>query len=63
VVSPFRYSNVPFAIVLGFLVFGDLPDVIAFAGIALIIVSGIYTLHREQLRHREARVPAADPPA
>ena len=63
VVSPFRYSNVPFAIVLGFLVFGDLPDVIAFAGIALIIVSGIYTLHREQVRHREARVPAANPPA
>ena len=43
------------AIVLGFLVFGELPDGIAFAGIALIIASGMYTIHREQVRQRAAR--------
>jgi drug/metabolite transporter (DMT)-like permease len=63
VVSPFRYSNVPFAIVLGFFVFGELPDVIAFAGIALIIASGMYTIHREQVRQRAARALASANPA
>jgi drug/metabolite transporter (DMT)-like permease len=52
VVSPFRYSNVPFAILLGFLVFGELPDVVSFAGIFLIIGSGIYTIHRERVRRQ-----------
>jgi drug/metabolite transporter (DMT)-like permease len=54
VVSPFRYSNVPMAIVLGLLVFSELPDLISFAGIALIVLSGIYTIHREQLRRPAA---------
>jgi drug/metabolite transporter (DMT)-like permease len=54
VVSPFRYSNVPFAILLGFVVFGELPDLMSFAGIALIIASGLYTIHREQVRRRRA---------
>ncbi len=53
-VSPFRYSNVPLAIFLGFVVFGDVPDPLASMGIALIVASGIYTLHRERIRHREA---------
>jgi len=52
-VSPFRYSNVPLAIFLGFVVFGDVPDPLAATGIGLIVASGIYTLHRERVRHRE----------
>lgn len=51
VVSPFRYTNVPFAILLGFVVFAELPDAMTFAGIALIIGSGVYTIHRERVRH------------
>jgi drug/metabolite transporter (DMT)-like permease len=54
VVSPFRYSNVPFAIILGLAIFGELPDIFALAGIALIVGSGLYTLHRERVRRREA---------
>jgi len=54
VVSPFRYSNVPLAILLGFFVFGELPDAMSFAGIALIIASGLYTIHRERERRRGA---------
>jgi drug/metabolite transporter (DMT)-like permease len=53
-VSPFRYSNVPLAIVLGVAVFGDVPDLFAATGIALIVASGIYTIHRERVRQREA---------
>ena len=51
VVSPFRYSNVPFAILLGLALFGDLPDLLALAGIALIVGSGLYTLQRERGRN------------
>ena len=54
VVSPFRYSVILLAILSGFLVFGELPDAAAIAGIALVVGSGIYTIHREQVRLREA---------
>ncbi len=54
VVSPFRYSNVPLAILLGFFVFGELPDLMSVAGIVLIIASGLYTIHREHARRHQA---------
>lgn len=54
VVGVFRYSVVVWAIAAGWLVWGDLPDIMAAAGIALIVASGIYTIHRERIRAREA---------
>lgn len=54
VVSPFRYSNVLLAIVLGYLVFGELPDALTWVGMAMIVGSGVYTIHREHVRRREA---------
>lgn len=54
VVGPFRYSVVVVAIVLGYFVFGEWPDAMAVAGTTLIVGSGVYTLHREQARRREA---------
>lgn len=54
VVSPFRYSVVLWAVLLGILVFGDWPTPMALAGIALIGASGLYTLHRERVRRHEA---------
>ena len=54
VVAPFRYSIVVLAILLGFLVFGEWPDVVACLGISLVVGSGAYTIHREQVRRREA---------
>jgi drug/metabolite transporter (DMT)-like permease len=59
VVSPFRYSVILWAIVLGIVVFGELPDPTAFLGIALIAGSGVYTIHRERMRQREAARAAA----
>jgi drug/metabolite transporter (DMT)-like permease len=55
VVSPFRYSVILWAVLLGILVFGDWPTPLALAGIALIGASGLYTLHRERVRSQEAR--------
>ena len=55
VVSPFRYSIMPFALIWGWLVWGAVPDVAAAAGIALIVGSGLYAVHRERwLRQRLA---------
>jgi drug/metabolite transporter (DMT)-like permease len=59
VVSPFRYSVILSSLVLGYLVFGEWPDAYAFLGIALIVGSGLYTLHREQVRHLSRRPAAA----
>jgi drug/metabolite transporter (DMT)-like permease len=59
VVSPFRYSVILSSIILGYLVFGDWPDAYSFLGIALIVGSGLYTLHREQVRRRDAVTGAA----
>lgn len=52
VVSPFRYIVILWAVVLGIVVFGDWPTPLAIGGIALIGVSGLYTLHRERVRQR-----------
>jgi drug/metabolite transporter (DMT)-like permease len=47
--APFRYSAILWSLLAAFFVFGDLPDEIAIIGIALIAISGVYTLQR--LRH------------
>ena len=43
--------------VLGYAVFGDLPDILTLSGAAIIIVAGLYIFWREQVRGRE-EVPA-----
>lgn len=59
VVSPFRYSVILWAVLLGGFVFGQWPDIIAFAGIGLIGASGVYTLHRENMRRRQEKTAAS----
>lgn len=58
VVSPFRYIVIPFALFWGWLGFGERPDGWALCGIALIVGAGVYTLHRERVRARQARETA-----
>lgn len=52
VITPFRYSRLVFAMVVGMVVFGERPDLYTFLGAALIILSGLYTFARERLRKR-----------
>ena len=64
VVSPFRYSIVLTTLASGYAIFGDWPDRLAFFGMALVVGSGLYTLHREQIRMKrgvgaEAQVAVA----
>lgn len=46
VVTPFRYTRLIFALILGVLAFGEHPDSFTLAGAALIVASGVYTLLR-----------------
>lgn len=46
-VAPFEYVNMPLAILLGLLIFGEWPDALAWVGITLICGSGLYMLWRE----------------
>ncbi len=59
-VSPFRYTSLIWAGVLGFVIFGDLPDSWTLTGAAVITVSGLYIFHREQ-RSRSTAGPNAPP--
>ncbi|MES2912764.1 MAG: DMT family transporter [Pseudomonadota bacterium] len=43
-VGPFRYSGIIFALVLGYVGWGDIPNAIAWCGIALLVGSGLYML-------------------
>lgn len=56
-VASFRYSVILWAIAFGYFIWGDLPDMPAIAGTMLIIASGLYTIHRERVRAREAVAP------
>ena len=47
-VSPFRYTSMLGAIGLGILMFGQWPDQSTLAGTLIIVITGIYTFHREQ---------------
>ncbi len=46
-VSPFRYTLMVWALLLGFFIFGDIPDYFSLTGMVLIIATGLFTLYRE----------------
>jgi drug/metabolite transporter (DMT)-like permease len=50
VVSPLTYLNLFWATLLGYSVFGDLPDRWTLAGAAIIAAAGLYIFHRERRR-------------
>jgi len=51
-IAPFRYTSLLWALVLGYLVFGDWPDSIVLTGAALIAATGVFTLYREARARR-----------
>jgi drug/metabolite transporter (DMT)-like permease len=51
-VSPFRYTSLIWAIILGFAVFGDIPDSWTLLGSAIVVLMGIYTFYRERKMQR-----------
>jgi drug/metabolite transporter (DMT)-like permease len=47
-VTPFRYSRLIFALVIGVFLFGERPDALMLTGALIIVASGIYTVWRER---------------
>ena len=60
VVVPFDYTQLLWAVLLGWLLFGDHPPATTWGGAAVIILSGLYTLYREHKLGRD-KVRAAPP--
>ncbi|WP_242500648.1 DMT family transporter [Tropicimonas sp. IMCC6043] len=54
VIAPFRYTSLLWALLLGFVVFGEWPDPVTLAGAALVVATGIFTFRRERKLAREA---------
>jgi len=59
VVVPYQYSMLVWAILFGYIGFGDVPDGSMLAGASIIVASGLYIFHREQIVSR--REPALAP--
>ena len=54
-VAPFRYTSLLWALLLGWVVFGDWPHPVTLAGAAIVVASGVFTLYREAQVSRRAR--------
>lgn len=48
IVAPFRYTSLVWAILLGWITFGNLPEPLTLLGGAIVIASGLFTLYRER---------------
>lgn len=53
VLAPFGYGEIVMATVVGYIGFGDFPDMVTWVGIAVIIGSGVYIALRESRTHVE----------
>ena len=64
-VAPFRYTGLLWAILLGMVFFGEIPDALTLLGGSIVVASGLYTLYRERVvarRAASANISAASPP-
>ena len=50
--APMQYVEIPFATLIGWMVFSDLPNQLAGVGIAVTIAAGLYMIYREQRAQR-----------
>ncbi|MEM8576338.1 MAG: DMT family transporter [Pseudomonadota bacterium] len=61
--APMQYLEIPIATILGYLIFSDLPNGLAGAGILITIAAGLYIVFRERQTARDAAKIAAQRPA
>lgn len=64
VVVPYQYSTIFWAIILGYIFFGDIPGAAMLMGAGIIIAAGVYIFLRERALARPGREPVSmvDPP-
>jgi drug/metabolite transporter (DMT)-like permease len=53
VLAPFSYTQLLWVSILGFIIFGEVPDVWTVTGAVFIVASGLYTAHRERVRRSQ----------
>jgi len=53
VLAPFSYIQLLWVSILGFFVFGALPDIWTITGAAFVVASGLYIAHRERVRRSQ----------
>ncbi|MGB1238384.1 MAG: DMT family transporter [Pseudomonadales bacterium] len=51
-IAPFKYTSIPLAMLLGYLVWGDVPSATSYLGTAIIVCSGIFIFIREGAKKR-----------
>ncbi len=63
IISPFEYSALIWATLLGFLLWGELPDMYTLFGAGIVISSGLYIIYRETIKVGRARpqLPSMSP--
>jgi drug/metabolite transporter (DMT)-like permease len=61
VLAPFSYIQLLWVSVLGFLLFGEVPDAWTVTGAAFIVASGLYTAHRERVRRSQLLALPGEP--
>lgn len=59
--APLHYLEITSATAFGYLVFGDFPNTLTWTGIAIIVASGLYIIHREHSLARAARLTPVEP--
>jgi drug/metabolite transporter (DMT)-like permease len=58
VLAPIQYTLLLWAVIFGYLVFGDIPEPRMMAGAAVIIVAGLFLFHRERVKKATTSPPA-----
>ena len=48
IIQPFHYTLIFWAIIFGYIFYGDFPDILTLLGALVITVSGIYTLYKNE---------------
>ena len=56
--APFVYTQIIWMIIVGFVVFGDVPDIYTLIGASIVVSSGLYVYYREQAAKRKDRATA-----
>ena len=60
-IAPFEYSFMFWGLLWGWMYWGDLPDALAWVGIAVIIAAGIYVIRQPAAETTVPPVPGGDP--
>ena len=61
VLAPYSYTQLLWVGMLGFIIFGEVPDIWTVTGALFIVATGLYTAHRERLRHSQLLALSGEP--